>query len=560
MDGPQTRDLSPARLQRPQSLGNAFTITPTGGGPAAAPGGLQGAPNPTLMALLNRGRSPHHGCSPALTAGDTPALPPPVEHPSYHGASRSPRNFSSLAPSHGVPRDAGAISPRRSVRNPPTRPVPALEMDDTADENYRHKVAQSHGALHGDGWRPNDYMIRRAEDRLAEADKRVRLLHSEAEQLDKLKRQQLAVAEEDVLAMKRKLLDDWEQRERAWEKRREEELRNLKMKEGLVDEQHQRLKEIERQQQEQMRQQEDDQRQRMRALEKQNKDILEETEQRMRRELYHDPDLRQLIEDDVTCRVAQEVREELQIEFGRLCETMRAEVQAARDRMRSELERELVPQIEQSLYLDLKARCEQEVHQRVLGQLREANQATQLLKDELQGAVAERQRAETDAANLRKEKAALEQQAHRAQELAGTAEELERTRHALAALQKEHELLQNAANVMLASAKQQQVLQHQLQLQLLDQQRQGEPQDPHISPLRQYVSDRPASTVQGVLDRDSPRDLSPFRGDAPSLGHLYTAFPQQQQQQQQPRTASPQHPRDGRYAQSQLLPGGGVML
>ena len=248
-------------------------------------------------------------------------------------------------------RGGGAMLAGLKARSPAL-----LELDETADANYQHKARNATTLV---ALEPtSDWTLRNAEGRLADADRRVRLMQAEATQLDALRKQQLMAGEEEVLHLKRKLLDEWEAREREWELRKSEELRNMKMKEAKLEEQSERLRDLERRSDEQLRKQEETMKRRMMEAESENTKFIQQLESRMKRELRAElePELRDEIERELTHKISNEVKVELQREFQRMCEAMRIEVTNARERLAVELERELEPQIEARLTHQIKVR------------------------------------------------------------------------------------------------------------------------------------------------------------------------------------------------------------
>ncbi|KAJ9472424.1 hypothetical protein DIPPA_34929 [Diplonema papillatum] len=388
--------------------------------------------------------------------GAPPSMLGPFQPPSNLHLSGSPHTFT----------DARRPSPVRG-RGPPVgmlgvmkaRSPLLMELDQQADENYRHKVSGSTQLLPVQSI--PDWSIRHAEDRLADADRRVRLLQSEAEQLDALKKQQLLASEEEVLRLKRKLLDDWEAREREWEARREEELRNIKLKEAMLDEQQQRLSELEDKLEHAMKDEDDKARSRTQIIELEHARFMATAEDRLRVELRNllEADLRRELEMELTHRITAEIKHELQREFAHMCETMRKEVQHARNRMAAELERELEPSIEQrllqQLYPTVRVKVEQEVHQTVLHQLKEANAATQLLRDELTTALDDRDRYVAELDRMKQELGTARGDLRQSKlDMANQQGEIDMLRNQLANLDAEHRLLQQAATGVLQQAKQ----------------------------------------------------------------------------------------------------------
>eukprot|EP01059_Diplonema_ambulator_P025381 TRINITY_DN42418_c0_g1_i1.p1 TRINITY_DN42418_c0_g1~~TRINITY_DN42418_c0_g1_i1.p1 ORF type:complete len:445 (+),score=168.30 TRINITY_DN42418_c0_g1_i1:89-1423(+) len=393
--------------------------------------------------MERRQMSPQRGMTSINGLNSTPAPP--------HGYSLGPQAY-------GTPTQK-KLSPRREtlgmLGSLKGRSQLITDAEKDVDENFKHKLAQSGTHLLPIQHVP-DYSVKHAEERLRDADRRVRMLQAEAETLETLRKQQLMAAEEEVLRLKRKLLDDWEDRERDWEKRREEELRNIKMKEAMLDEQQQRLSELEDRQERMLQENEERLRQKDALQDAENRMFLQKLEERMRRELRQmiEPELRDEIERELTHRITGDVKEELQREFARMCETMRVEVQKARERVRSEVEREMEPIIEARLYQQVTTRIEQELHDTVLKQLKDANSATQMLKDELSAALDDRDRNMAEAATLRRE---LQNAQNTIQKLEKDLKNAENETFArdtqLAALQKEHALLQQAANSVLQQAR-----------------------------------------------------------------------------------------------------------
>eukprot|EP01064_Diplonema_japonicum_P010342 TRINITY_DN17601_c0_g1_i2.p1 TRINITY_DN17601_c0_g1~~TRINITY_DN17601_c0_g1_i2.p1 ORF type:complete len:386 (+),score=139.75 TRINITY_DN17601_c0_g1_i2:228-1385(+) len=329
------------------------------------------------------------------------------------------------------------------------------ETERDVDENYKHKQTESGTHLIPIQHVP-DWSVRQAEERLRDADRRVRMLQAESETLETLRKQQLMAGEDEVLKLKRKLLDDWEDRERDWEKRREEELRNIKTKEAILDEQQQRLSDLEDRAERQLMENEEKQRRKEAQMDMDNRRFVQSLEDRARRELRQmmEPDLREEIERELTHRITGEVKDELQREFARMCDTMRAEVQKARDRVRAEVERELEPIIEARLYEVVRTKVEQELHETVLLQLKDANSATQMLRNELAGSLDDRDRNMAEAAALRRELQNAQNTIQMLQKDLKTAQAqvLEKDKQ-LAGLEHEHQLLQQAANSVLQQAK-----------------------------------------------------------------------------------------------------------
>ena len=342
------------------------------------------------------------------------------------------------------------------------KPLSVMEVEKDADENFRHKSAallhQATSLGHTGVGPLDDWGVLKAEERLAEANRRIRLLQGEAAQLDAMRQQQLMSGEEEILGVKRKLLDDWEAREREWERRKENELRSMKVQESILHEREQHLIALEERAEAQLLQAEEDFALRRRELEDENSRFIVNTETRLREELRREmePAMRSDLTIQLTSKVTNEIREELQHEFMRMCEAMREEVDAARARLRVEMEQELTPVIEQRLFLELKTRAEQDVHATVLGQLRDANHATQLLRDELTQALDQRDRSQAETASLRQEVVGLQAQNRKfASEIANlqaSAKDYNKLQQQLVTLEAEHALLQQAAAGVLQQA------------------------------------------------------------------------------------------------------------
>ena len=342
-----------------------------------------------------------------------------------------------------------------------SKPLSVLEVERDADASFLHKsqaVLRMASASGGVG--PlDDWAVRRAEDRLGEANRRIRIVQAEAAQLDSLRQQQLASGEEEILKVKRRLLDEWEGREREWERRKEAELRSLKMQEAVLLEKERNLTELEEQAERQLAAQEDAVQHREKRAEEDRIAWVADTERRLRQELRREmePQMHRELEKELAQRITHEIREELQQEFLRLCQQMKEDVDAARVRLRAEIEQELTPVIEQRVFQDCKGRAEQDVHAMVLTQLRDANHATQLLKEELASALDARDRAHAENQSMRTELTAarnnLRNAASDGQRLREATQEAAQLRAQLGTLEAEHALLQQAAAGVLKQAR-----------------------------------------------------------------------------------------------------------
>eukprot|EP00755_Sulcionema_specki_P025704 Sspe_Gene.83919::Locus_55065_Transcript_1_1_Confidence_1.000_Length_1708::g.83919::m.83919 len=302
------------------------------------------------------------------------AAPPkaPVDLSRLMGVPAPTTSFADSRVHGSVPPSFRPPSPPPPPPPPPQQPLPPASLSHTSLEQA----------------------ARAAEARLAEAEQRVQATQAEAAQLETLRRHNLALAEEEAVRMKRKVLEELEEREREWERHKEEELRKMKMKEAQLEEMEERLRRAEREHQAELQQADEELKRRALQTEEARRRTTQALEDRLRKELFAElePRIRVDLEKELTARITNEVQEELHREFQRMCETMKVEVERARERMEVEMERALEPRVEARLLPVLKARVESETQQSILEQLQEASTATQLLKEELRGALDERDR------------------------------------------------------------------------------------------------------------------------------------------------------------------------
>eukprot|EP00756_Hemistasia_phaeocysticola_P012887 Hpha_TRINITY_DN15235_c5_g2::TRINITY_DN15235_c5_g2_i1::g.67892::m.67892 len=208
--------------------------------------------------------------------------------------------------------------------------------------------------------------------------------------------------QDELLRRKRRLLDDWEAREREWEAHREEELRWLRNKETQLRSQETRVTEAERIHDERLRELDEHFARKKAATDEQRKRMTELLEQTLRAEVEETvtPEVIVELQNELGVGIAEEVRLKLRGDFDRMCAAMKGEVDRARAHIRDQLEQTLRPQVEAALHASVCREVEAEVQEEMLATLRSASEAAHQLRVELQSAADERDRARAETEEI----------------------------------------------------------------------------------------------------------------------------------------------------------------
>ena len=243
---------------------------------------------------------------------------------------------------------------------------------------------------------PAGDIYRAAEERLLETEKRVR---HESELAEVQRRQREEASELEAIHMKQSVLTELEQKEKNHSERVQREQQTLDDERMQLASREGRLKVAEAEYQDEVLKCDLDIKRRSLQSEEARRRTTQALEAKLRIELAQElePQLRLTIEREVTHSVTQKVEADLRIEFNKVCQTMKEEIEAARRKMEIEIEAALTPKIEAALRPVLAAEAEQMIQESIVIQLQETSDAVVRLRNELQLCVDERDRMAADS-------------------------------------------------------------------------------------------------------------------------------------------------------------------